>query len=294
MSAIKSAATALHLKEAEKLLSLLAEAGLTVRLDPTRDEPRILVASCKGGVSISRGSFSAQAMALLISAGTVRWRRDSTFAEVTPEGRAHLQRGAALKTGTLALGVSPFVAQHKSLILEEEKPSKTMAKAPLARLRLRDENESPLSRLAQRKDKSGKTLIIQTQFQAGERLRADLTIAAMLPRTSANWNALGGGQGGAGQMHPTDMMLAASQRAQNALTAVGTEFSGVLMDVCGFLKGLEQIEAERSWPARSGKLILSMALNALAKHYGLGEQARGKPTAKMRQWGTGDYRPNMF
>ena len=50
-------------------------------------------------------------------------------------------------------------------------------------------------------------------------------------------------------MRMTDLMVAARQRLDAALEALGPELGALVIDVCGFLKGLETVEAEHAWPA---------------------------------------------
>ena len=83
----------------------------------------------------------------------------------------------------------------------------------------------------------------------------------------------------------------ARRRVDRAIEAVGPELSGVLIDVCCFLKGLERVEAERGWPVRSAKVVLKTALGALARHYFPQEQAAR--SARTLHWGAQDYRPSL-
>jgi hypothetical protein len=91
----------------------------------------------------------------------------------------------------------------------------------------------------------------------------------------------------------SDAVVAARQRVDHALDAVGADFAGLLLDVCCFLKGIETVERERAWPARSAKLVLRMALASLARHYGLGRVAEGRNRGRMVHWGSADYRPEI-
>lgn len=148
-----------------------------------------------------------------------------------------------------------------------------------------DESESPLAWLARRRGRDGRALIASHRLQAGERLRAEFTRAQMMPRTTSNWaSPISTGRRGERAGAFTDTVVAARQRVRQALDGVGPEFAGLLLDVCCFLKGLEDIERERAWPARSAKVVLQLALDRLARHYGYATQARGSSHAAVRTW----------
>ncbi len=159
-----------------------------------------------------------------------------------------------------------------------------------------NESESPLAWLARRKDQDGRPMIDAAQFAAGERLREDFTRAAMTPRIGANLSspvAHGKRSGGGDTMHYSEIVLAAKERLNRALDAAGPEFSGLLLDVCCFLKGLETVERERGWPRRTSKIVLGLALDRLARHYGITEKITGRMRAETRAWQAEDARPTM-
>ncbi len=154
-------------------------------------------------------------------------------------------------------------------------------------------NESPLARLAQRRGKGGEPFLAEAEALAGERLRVDFTRGQLMPGVTQRWDAQlreKGRRCGAGDL--SDSAIDARQRVNAAIKAVGPELAGVLVDICCFLKGLETVERERQWPARSAKLLLKAGLGVLARHYGLVGTDRLRPS-RIRQWGTEDYRPSI-
>jgi Domain of unknown function (DUF6456) len=156
-------------------------------------------------------------------------------------------------------------------------------------------DDNPLLWMFRRKDKTGEGMIGAAAFAAGEKLRADLTFAGMLPKVTMDWS----GQtrvdrsGEGGRLNPSEAALAARQRVDQALRAVGPEFSGLLFDLCGFCKGLEAIERDRGWPARSAKVVVKLALACLARHYGFDDMAMGRKQGQIQVWTTPDARPSM-
>ncbi len=145
-------------------------------------------------------------------------------------------------------------------------------------------DDHPLVWLMTHKDRAGAPFIQPHELQAGERLARDLSRASMIQRTTMDWTRGVPMDGGGAGLNPTEAMVQSRQHAAQALAAVGAEFSGLLVDVCGYSKGLALIERERQWPARTAKIIVRFALAALARHYGLDAVARGRSAAPMRNW----------
>lgn len=159
--------------------------------------------------------------------------------------------------------------------------------------------ESPISWLFHRRDGDGNPLISEAQFDAGEKLRADFWFAQMSPNVTQSWSVTatpGGGRRGApgAGVEIADGVVAAGERVRRALAAVGPELAGILIDVCCHLRGLEEAERRAGWPQRSGKIVLGVALSALARHYGFSVREPATPrAARVRHWGAGDYRPSI-
>ena len=154
-------------------------------------------------------------------------------------------------------------------------------------------SESPLGQLMRRKDKDGAAFLSPAEFQAGERLRADYTRGQIMPRLGANWVAsVSSGRRDGGIADLTDAALAARIRVEHAIRAVGPELSGILIDVCCFLKGMETVEIERGWPVRSAKIVLKTALGVLSRHYNP-DSGHWLRQRSMLHWGAADYRPSI-
>jgi hypothetical protein len=214
-----------------------------------------------GGLACSRALFDRAA-----SDGLVE--RAGAGVRISDLGLARLDR--------LRGGADGFRVQHQlrgTRRFAEPGGAVLMAEVNLA--------ESPLAWLRTRRGRDGRSLIDEAQFAAGERLRADHAFGQIVPGLARpSWEGIatgridggrGAGRGGVADL--SDQTVAARERVERALRAVGQELTPVLLAVCCELKGLEQVEKERGWPARSAKIILSLALTRLARHYGYAERA---------------------
>jgi hypothetical protein len=280
-------------RQALRLLEALAEQNAEVRAHPFEEGSVVLRRNgnaAVGGVSLGGGSFPETALAELSARDLVA--RDGRRYLISAPGKALLRRCAA-RSQLVARGEmtsDAFADQHRNISMEvlvrdgEAEGEGSSA----ARVRVNHE-ESPLVWLAARKNGDGEPLINAAQFQAGERFRRDLTIAGIMPGTTMNWDRLGGsGDRSAPRetgLNATEACIAARQRVAGAIRHLGAQDADLLIDLCGFLVRLPDIERARGWPSRSAKIMIARALDRLAEHYGLAPQAQGRSRAvKILTW----------
>ncbi len=107
-------------------------------------------------------------------------------------------------------------------------------------------------------------------FAAGEQLRADYERAQLSGNVTMRWDPVrikGSGERG---LNPTERQIAARARFDGAIAAAGHGLSDVLWRVVCACESLPDAERALQWPARSGKLVLKIALERVADFYRLG------------------------
>ena len=125
--------------------------------------------------------------------------------------------------------------------------------------------ESPLGWLFAR------GLVTQRQFDAGERLRADWERAQLAPRVTMSWDAAPvsrGSRGGSGNRPDLNgAQIDAKRRFDAALAAAGAGLADILWRIVCAGEGMREAETALGWPARAGKLVLTLALDRVADFY---------------------------
>jgi len=267
--------------ETRRVLALLARPGAVARAVPAKrygDAAQVAIQPNGAGRRCARVDVTAMhalARDLVAADGPDRWR-------ITAAGLAWIDRERAPH--------DRFRSQHQPI-------EQRLVETPdgVHRSVCVNGAESPLAWLRGRVDHGGGSYLSQEQFEAGERLRHDFTAAMLTPSVTANWSAFhlprqtrrGHVSGGAA----SDGAVAARQRIDAAVEAVGPEFAGLLVDVCCLLTGLEDVERARRWPKRSAKLVLRLGLAQLARHYGLVPRECSPGRRRRHHWARPGYRP---
>lgn len=105
-------------------------------------------------------------------------------------------------------------------------------------------------------------------FAAGEQLRSDYERAQLGARITMRWDAvrIKGASSDYG-LSGTEKQIAAKARFDGAIAAAGNGLADILWRVVCAGEGLPDAEKVLKWPARSGKLVLKLALERVADYY---------------------------
>lgn len=104
-------------------------------------------------------------------------------------------------------------------------------------------------------------------FDAGEALRADYERAQLSPCITMRWDPVRARSTAPGGLDPSERQLAARGRFNGAIGAAGKGLEDILWRVVCAGEALPEAEKRLGWPARSGKLVLRIALERVAEFY---------------------------
>ncbi|MBS1303632.1 DUF6456 domain-containing protein [Loktanella sp. SALINAS62] len=242
-------------REAVHILRRLCEPGAVMAVARDMDSA-VIVREDREGKALKTAiveSDMAQAMALQnwISCADPAARVVRYF--VTAAGRAELRRLTA-RDENRAQGFSDATAGQGDWIAANgcQVASRFIA------------TETPLMGLSRRRDKAGKPFLSRELVQAGERLREDFVVADAGPDVLDDWRL-------ALAVRPHKPMargaVLARQRVGDALDDLGPGLQDAVLRCCCLLEGLEVTERAMGWSARSGKIVLRIALQRLLRHY---------------------------
>jgi uncharacterized protein DUF6456 len=205
---------------------------------------------------------------------------------------ARLNRDRAVQLaadGVLMLSVDLCVAGPRAsawLATQRGSPRANATAVPdVARAALVSLDESPLARLAAAREGEAPFLLAH-QVAAGERVRLLVERARLSPRLTMSYDAArtADGRGAIGPADISDSAVDARRKLDEVARLLPPDCRGVVFDVCGLLKGLQVVETERGWPRRSAKMVLRIALEQLAGHWGLSTEARGRESGRVGGW----------
>jgi hypothetical protein len=252
-------------QHAPRLLRRLAEAGTFLAIAPDMEKAAVMRKLPDG--RLMRMAVVDRALAQVFALKEWIALKDNgkvaTY-ELAAAGRAELKARLA-QGGLFGAGQG----QGHSMAEAATSFDRGEADADSARRMRYNLAESPVAVLGRRRDKDGAPYLDHDLLRAAERLREDFELAQMGTAVAQNWEgfltagASGGRRSAGGPLAPRD----ARARVAAALDDLGPDLGHIALRVCCYLEGVEEAEQRMGWAARSGKVVLRIALRRLARHY---------------------------
>ena len=258
-------------REGLRILRRLCETGAILAVAADMDKA-VIVRDTGDGTNSRTAVFDrpiAQAMALKDWIACAAPGRISRY-HITPSGRIALNQMLAASENRavgFAESQTAFAEPESGWQLRDGGNDTTDHPSRRVRYNLA---ESPLAALARRRDKDGARFLSDEMVRAGERLREDFELAQMGPRVAQNWDRFltGSVHGGGAAVNGVEGAAGAARlRVEAALRDLGPGLGDAVLRCCCYLQGLETAEKRMGWSARSGKIVLRIALQRLIRHY---------------------------
>ncbi len=256
-------------REGARVLRRLVEPGALLVVAANMDKA-VVVRDREGAEPTRTGVVDKEVAEAIALKGWIQCTQSGRITRytVSPAGRDALGRLMAdAENAALGFAEMPATFQGQGALLPT--PDADNANAPSKRKRYAA-TESPVLVLARRKDKTGAPFLSDELVRAGERLREDFELAQMNMRGEQNWDAYVTGMDASAPLQAGDVTQAeaeARDRVAGALRDLGPGLGDVALHCCCHLGGLELAEKNMGWSARSGKVVLRIALQRLSRHY---------------------------
>lgn len=142
--------------------------------------------------------------------------------------------------------------------------------------------------------RGGEAFLQPHHVETARRLARLFGRARLMQRTTLSYDParLGGTRNRPVQAEISDSAADARRLLAQLARQTPGDCWGVLTDICGFDRGLQEVEIDRGWPRRGAKLVLRIGLDHLAGLFGLAARAEGAEGGRMRAWLP--ERPAMF
>lgn len=242
-----------------RILNRLCESGAVLAVAEGM-ETAVVVRETMGGATSKTASVSAEFVSVLALNEWVECPEPARISryKITTIGRSKLAELALIYTQD-----NGYHTDEPSELIGGETGKKRRVRYSVV--------ESPVTALSRRKGKDGAPFLNETLVNAAERLREDFELAQMGEQGGQNWESFLVGEttteGDAPQAGSKIAPRDARERVGKALSYLGPGLGDIALQCCCYLEGLESTEKRMGWSARSGKIVLRIALQRLNVFY---------------------------